>query len=105
MAAYVYSEDRKNERPAGHLAEFRGVLRVDGYDGFKRLAEGRSDASVTLAFYHQLGVAITSGLRWRLRSASSGGYARPVQFKLGLHESTEHPLDSTRGGFIFARQT
>jgi transposase len=50
MAAYVYSEDRKNERPAGHLAEFRGVLQVDGYDGFKRLAEGRSDASVTLAF-------------------------------------------------------
>jgi transposase len=25
-------------------------LQVDGYDGFKRLAEGRSDASVTLAF-------------------------------------------------------
>jgi len=50
MAAYVYSEDRKNERPAGHLANFRGVLQVDGYDGFKRLAEDRSDASVTLAF-------------------------------------------------------
>ena len=50
MAAYVYSEDRKNERPAGNLADFRGVLQVDGYDGFKRLAESRSDASVTLAF-------------------------------------------------------
>jgi len=25
-AAYVYSEDRKNARPAGHLAGFRGVL-------------------------------------------------------------------------------
>lgn len=50
MAAYVYSDDRKNERPAGHLAEFRGVLQVDGYNGFKALADARADASVTLAF-------------------------------------------------------
>jgi len=49
-AAYLYSEDRKNERPAGHLAGFRGVLQVDGYAGFKRLARDRTDASVTLAF-------------------------------------------------------
>jgi transposase len=50
IAAYVYSEDRKNIRPANHLADFRGVLQVDGYDGFKRLAGNRADASVTLAF-------------------------------------------------------
>lgn len=50
MAAYVYSDDRKNERPAGHLAKFKGVLQVDGYNGFKALANGRGDASVTLAF-------------------------------------------------------
>ena len=50
IAAYVYSDDRKNERPAGHLAEFRGVLQVDGYSGFKALAGARTDASVTLAF-------------------------------------------------------
>jgi transposase len=50
MAAYVYSDDRKNARPAGHLAGFRGVLQVDGYDGFKALASARDDASVTLAF-------------------------------------------------------
>ncbi len=36
-AAYVYSEDRKGMRPAGHLASFQGVLQVDGYAGFKRL--------------------------------------------------------------------
>jgi hypothetical protein len=46
----VYSEDRKNARPAGHLARFSGVLQVDGYDGFKRLALDRADASVRLAF-------------------------------------------------------
>jgi transposase len=50
MAAYVYSDDRKNERPAGHLAGFRGMLQVDGYNGFKALASARDDASVTLAF-------------------------------------------------------
>jgi transposase len=49
-AAYVYSEDRKGVRPAGHLANFRGVLQVDGYAGFKRLAGDRADASVRLAF-------------------------------------------------------
>ncbi len=49
-AAYVYSEDRKGERPAAHLAGFRGVLQVDGYAGFKRLAGDRADGSVCLAF-------------------------------------------------------
>lgn len=49
-AAYVYSEDRKGARPAGHLARFRGVLQVDGYAGFKRMAGDRADASVQLAF-------------------------------------------------------
>jgi transposase len=50
VAAYFYSQDRKGERPAGHLAGFTGVLQVDGYSGFKRLAGDRVDGSVTLAF-------------------------------------------------------
>jgi transposase len=50
VAAYFYSQDRKGERPAGHLAGFAGVLQVDGYSGFKRLAGDRVDGSVTLAF-------------------------------------------------------
>jgi len=48
--AYVYSEDRKAIRPAAHLAQFDGVLQVDGYAGFKRLAGDRADNSVRLAF-------------------------------------------------------
>ena len=48
--AYIYAEDRKNMRPAAHLAQFTGVLQVDGYDGFKRLAGERVDQSVRLAF-------------------------------------------------------
>ena len=50
MAAYVYADDRKNERPAGHLAGFQGVLQIDGYNGFKTLAGARADASARLAF-------------------------------------------------------
>ena len=49
-AAYVYSEDRKGARPAEHLARFQGVLQVDGYDGFKRIAGDRADGSMQLAF-------------------------------------------------------
>jgi transposase len=50
-AAYVYSEDHRVARPAEHLATFQGVLQVDGYNGFKRLAGDRADASVRLAFF------------------------------------------------------
>lgn len=50
IAAYVYAEDRKGIRPAGHLENFRGALQVDGYAGFKRLAGDRADGSITLAF-------------------------------------------------------
>ena len=49
-AAYVYSEDRRGEHPTEHLAAFRGTLQVDGYAGFGKLVEARSDASVKLAF-------------------------------------------------------
>ena len=46
-AAYVYSEDRKSERPAGHLAGFRGVMQLDGYAGFKRLTEASPPQDAT----------------------------------------------------------
>ncbi|MFX6846232.1 transposase, partial [Acinetobacter baumannii] len=39
-ALYLYSSDRKAERPASHLTTFSGVVRVDGYPGFDRLREG-----------------------------------------------------------------
>jgi len=49
-ASYVYEEDRRGARPSTHLATFRGILQVDGYSGFKRLAGDRTDNSVRLAF-------------------------------------------------------
>src|SRR5215218_3944608 len=47
---YLYAEDRKGERPARHLAEFRGVLQVDGYGGFKGLLGSRPPGEIQLAF-------------------------------------------------------
>jgi transposase len=47
---YLYAEDRKGEHPAAHLAEFQGVLQVDGYSGFKRLLETRPPGMIRLAF-------------------------------------------------------
>jgi transposase len=45
--AYVYAPDRKAERPAAHLEGFQGVLQVDGYVGYRALAES---GQVRLAF-------------------------------------------------------
>jgi transposase len=45
--AYVYAPDRKGERPVAHLRGFRGVLQVDGYAGYRALAE---NGQVQLAF-------------------------------------------------------
>jgi transposase len=39
-ALYLYSPDRRSERPASHLANFKGIVHVDGYPGFERLSDG-----------------------------------------------------------------
>jgi transposase len=45
--AYVYAPDRKAQRPVAHLAGFKGILQVDGYGGYRVLAER---GNVQLAF-------------------------------------------------------
>ena len=45
--AYLYAPDRKAEQPIRHLAGFFGVLQVDGYAGYRTLAEKNA---VSLAF-------------------------------------------------------
>src|SRR5215217_4405782 len=47
---YLYAEDRKGEHPAAHLAEFQGILQVDGYAGFKSLLANRPPGAIRLAF-------------------------------------------------------
>ena len=45
--AYVYAPDRKAARPLSHLDGFTGILQVDGYAGYRALAERNT---VQLAF-------------------------------------------------------
>lgn len=51
IVAYVYAPDRKAARPLAHLAGFRGVLQVDGYAGYKVLAE-RSEVQLAFCWSH-----------------------------------------------------
>ena len=44
---YVYAPDRRAERPMAHLADFTGVLQVDGYGGYRTMA---AKSAVRLAF-------------------------------------------------------
>jgi transposase len=69
--AYVYAPDRKAERPVAHLQGFRGVLQVDGYAGYRALAEA---GQVELAFCRVGGeVAIPAPHR-----PGRAGYPHPV---------------------------
>jgi transposase len=45
--AYIYAPDRRAERPVAHLGGFHGTLQVDGYAGYRSLAEA---GQVQLAF-------------------------------------------------------
>jgi hypothetical protein len=48
---YVYAPDRKAERPIAHLAGFTGILQVDGYVGYRSLAE-RGDVQLAFCWAH-----------------------------------------------------
>src|SRR2546423_6665780 len=49
--AYVYAPDRKSERPIAHLEGFTGILQVDGYAGYTKLAE-RGDVALAFCWAH-----------------------------------------------------
>ena len=49
--AYVYAPDRKAERPITHLAGFKGILQVDGYGGYRVLAE-RGEVQLAFCWSH-----------------------------------------------------
>jgi transposase len=48
---YVYATDRKGARPIEHLAGFKGVLQVDGYGGYRPLAE-KGDVKLAFCWAH-----------------------------------------------------
>jgi transposase len=49
--AYLYAPDRKAEQPIRHLQGFAGTLQVDGYAGYKVLAE-RNAVSLVFCWSH-----------------------------------------------------
>jgi transposase len=49
--AYVYAPDRKGERPIAHLNGFTGILQVDGYAGYRALAQ-RNDVQLAFCWSH-----------------------------------------------------
>src|SRR3954463_16545666 len=59
---YLYAEDRKGEHPAAHLADFQGILQVDGYGGFKGLLENRPPGAIRLAFCWAQTIRTQSGI-------------------------------------------
>jgi len=106
-AAYLYSQDRKSERPAGHLAGFRGVLQVDGYAGFKRLAGDRTDGSVTLAFcwahmrrpFYEFFTSTKSPLAAEVLARIRALYAieaeisgRPAEYRRAIRQDRSRPI-------------
>lgn len=50
-AVYLFAPDRKAERPVAHLQHFKGVLHVDGYAGFERVA-AREDVTLAACWAH-----------------------------------------------------
>ena len=48
---YLFAPDRKAERPVAHLQHFKGVLHVDGYAGFERVAD-RPDVTLAACWAH-----------------------------------------------------
>lgn len=49
--AYLYAPDRKAEQPLRHLQGFVGILQVDGYAGYRALAE-RNGVSLAFCWSH-----------------------------------------------------
>lgn len=49
--AYVYAPDRKAERLFSHLAGFKGILQVDGYNAYPKLAE-RGEVDLAFCWVH-----------------------------------------------------
>src|SRR6478609_9306368 len=50
---YVYAPDCKADRPIAHLAGFTGILQVDGYAGYGKLAE-RGEVQLAFCWSHML---------------------------------------------------
>jgi transposase len=51
VVAYIYAPDRTASQPIIHLAGFKGVLQVDGYAGYRAIAQ-KGDVSLAFCWSH-----------------------------------------------------
>ena len=92
--AYVYAPDRKAERPITHLAGFSGILQVDGYGGYRVVAER---SGVTLAF-------CWAHVRRRFYELAAAGPAPIASEALRRFAELYHVEDDIRGQTAEARR-
>ena len=114
-ASYVYEEDRRGARPSTHLATFRGILQVDGYSGFKRLAGDRTDNSVRLAFcwahmrrgFYQFHASTKSPIAAELLARVASLYAieaeirgHPAEHRRQVRQDQSRPIVDAMHGWL-----
>jgi hypothetical protein len=102
--AYVYAPDRTAERPIEHLAGFTGVLQVDGYGGYRKLAEKKQ---VSLAFcwshvrrgFYELAAAGSAPIATEAVARIQGLYAveaeirgRPAEERRAERQARSRPI-------------
>ncbi len=115
---FLYAEDRKGERPAAHLAEFQGVLQVDGYSGFKSLLESRPAGEIRLTFcwahcrrrFYEIHQATGSPLAaealrrigelYRIEAEIRG---RPAEERRAVRQERSRPLVNALHGWLGAQ--
>ncbi len=93
-ALYLYSPDRKAERPAAHLAQFKGVIQVDGYAGFEKLAAG-GDIQLAACWAH------TRRKFYEVHQATASPIAEEMLRRIAALYTIE---DTIRGQTAAARQ-
>ena len=98
MAAYRFEDSRGGECPLEHLAGFAGLLQVDGYAAYKRLAEpARPDGAVTLA-------ACWSHLRRKFYELHVAGLSETATWTVERMAALWRLEDEVRGQPAEARQ-
>ena len=84
---YVYAGDRKAERPITHLAGFSGVLQVDGYSGYRAMADRHDAAKGTSPIAAEVLNRIAA--LYRIESEISG---QPAEVRRLAREARTRPL-------------
>lgn len=94
MVAYVYTADRKAERPEAHLGNFADILQVDGYGGYAALA---NPAQFPVVHGHRRSAAASQGPSSNpTQSAASYAPILGAEVACAKYRAEPHPQPYTR---------